>query len=420
MKKLSIIIFSILFIAAFMPRISTPAYAESAPIAGADGYLKPFLAIKDRTSGSEGEKNAALFIRQSLIDAGFSETNVLIDNFKTTVNTETLTSQNVIATITPSVQYTHSVVIGAHYDNQFSSISQVQSGTGAEGAYDNGCAVSALLTLAKNLKSDPEYLSVPFKTVFVFFGAQSLSFAGSRHYFEGLNDLDRSRTLLYMNYDIIGGGDYLYMYCDEVKTNQEKYFMDIAKASGQNIRLAPANKKTMSMTQGIGSYTHYGLQSDNVVAMAHGIPSVNFLSLNWDTGKYLGMVESETKPPILGTKNDTYAKLTEYYSDYSEKLDAVCNITASGLKRAGFIDAAQQFKIKAGYSFLTDARLHNIIMLAFCVIVIASVILIARRIQKNNPPPEEKPAYVKVPVFGKAYENAESEGAGQGDIFNGY
>lgn len=420
MKRFCIVLFALLSIAALMPRVSASAYASGAPITGADEYLKPFLVFKDRTSGSEGERNAAQFIRQSLVDAGFSETNVVTDSFNTTVNAETMTSQNVIATITPSVPYTNSVVIGAHYDNQFSSIPQVQSGTGAEGAYDNACAVSTLLTLAKSLKSDPEFLKAPFKTVFVFFGAQSLSLAGSRHYFNKITELDRNRIMAYINYDIIGGGDYLYLYCDEVPTNQEKYFLDLAEAAGQEIRSAPANKKTMSMTQGIGSYMHYGLQSDNVVAMGHGIPSVNFLSLNWDTDEYLGMVESETKPPVLGTKNDTYAKLTEYYADYNKKLDAVCNITASALRSADFLDAAQQFRTKADYGFLTNLQLHNIIMLAVSVVLIALIILIARRMQRKNPPPEEKPPFVRVPVFGKAYDNAEPGDKEQGDIFKGY
>ncbi len=103
---------------------------------------------------------------------------------------------NVIAEL-PGENDDNVVMAGAHLDS-------VQAGPGIQ---DNGSGSSGLLELAEQLsKVQPE------NTLrFAWWGAEEAGLLGSRAYVNGLSQAERDRIALYLNFDMIGSPNYIFM-----------------------------------------------------------------------------------------------------------------------------------------------------------------------------------------------------------------
>ena len=106
---------------------------------------------------------------------------------------------NVIAEL-PGENDNNVVMAGAHLDS-------VQAGPGIQ---DNGSGSAALLELAQQLaKLKPE------NTLrFAWWGAEEAGLIGSTEYVEGLSDEELDRIALYLNFDMIGSPNYIFMVYD--------------------------------------------------------------------------------------------------------------------------------------------------------------------------------------------------------------
>ncbi len=106
---------------------------------------------------------------------------------------------NVIAEL-PGENDDNVVMAGAHLDS-------VQAGPGIQ---DNGSGSSGLLELAEQLsKVQPE------NTLrFAWWGAEEAGLLGSRAYVNGLSQAERDRIALYLNFDMIGSPNYIFMVYD--------------------------------------------------------------------------------------------------------------------------------------------------------------------------------------------------------------
>jgi Zn-dependent M28 family amino/carboxypeptidase len=113
--------------------------------------------------------------------------------------TETRTDVNVIAEL-PGRNADNVVMAGAHLD----------SVTAGPGINDNGSGSAALLETALMMaKVKPE------NTLrFAWWGAEELGLIGSTAYVEGLSEAERDRIALYMNYDMVGSPNYIFMVYD--------------------------------------------------------------------------------------------------------------------------------------------------------------------------------------------------------------
>ena len=113
--------------------------------------------------------------------------------------TETRTDVNVIAEL-PGKNTDNVVMAGAHLD----------SVTEGPGIQDNGSGSAALLETALMMaKVKPE------NTVwFAWWGAEELGLIGSTAYVEGLSEAERDRIALYLNYDMVGSPNYIFMVYD--------------------------------------------------------------------------------------------------------------------------------------------------------------------------------------------------------------
>ena len=115
------------------------------------------------------------------------------------VPNETRTDVNVIADL-PGRNANNVVMAGAHLD----------SVTAGPGINDDGSGSAALLETALQMsKVKPE------NTVrFAWWGAEEEGLIGSTAYVEGLSQAERDRIALYMNYDMVGSPNYIFMVYD--------------------------------------------------------------------------------------------------------------------------------------------------------------------------------------------------------------
>jgi Peptidase family M28/PA domain len=113
--------------------------------------------------------------------------------------TETRTADNVIAEL-PGKNEDNVVMAGAHLDS-------VIEGPGIN---DNGSGTAALLETALLMAN-----SKPVNTLrFGFWAAEELRLLGSTAYVEGLSQEERDRIALYMNYDMVGSPNYIFLVYD--------------------------------------------------------------------------------------------------------------------------------------------------------------------------------------------------------------
>jgi Zn-dependent M28 family amino/carboxypeptidase len=112
---------------------------------------------------------------------------------------ETRTDYNVIAEL-PGKNKNNIVMAGAHLDS-------VEVGPGIN---DNGSGSAAILEVALKLaKLKPE------NTLrFAWWGAEELGLIGSTAYVEELSQAERNRIALYLNFDMVGSPNYIFMVYD--------------------------------------------------------------------------------------------------------------------------------------------------------------------------------------------------------------
>ena len=185
-----------------------------------------------RQAFSQEEKAAADYIAERFVEEG------LADVKQTTFNYGMDSSQNVSGRIPAAQTTARTVIIGAHYDNDVYGAS--------DGTFDNGGGVAALIYIARKLAG----ASLPFNVEIVAFGAEEAGMVGS--YFYAAQTLDAENTMLFINIDMIAGGDMLYAYGEDVKTDFEDFFVKISEKEGVSVPLKnmPANKRVTTLLWG--------------------------------------------------------------------------------------------------------------------------------------------------------------------------
>ena len=103
---------------------------------------------------------------------------------------------NVIAEL-PGANNNNVVMAGAHLDS-------VRAGPGIN---DNGSGSAALLETAQQLA----HLKPQNTLRFAWWGAEEAGLVGSTAYVNGLSQAEKDRIALYMNYDMVGSPNYIFM-----------------------------------------------------------------------------------------------------------------------------------------------------------------------------------------------------------------
>jgi Peptidase family M28/PA domain len=119
---------------------------------------------------------------------------------------ETRTDYNVIAEL-PGKNENNVVMAGAHLD----------SVTDGPGIQDNGSGSAALLETALMMAN----LNPENTLRFAWWAAEEHGLVGSADYVEGLSQAERDRIALYLNYDMIGSPNYIFMVYDSDESTFE-------------------------------------------------------------------------------------------------------------------------------------------------------------------------------------------------------
>ena len=286
------------------------------------------------------------------------------DEFTFDYGEDKLSSRNVIAVkkadpASSADEPRRSVIVGAHYDNVYnyeltSQYNTVPEVTLSNGAYDNASGMAVMLSVAHNLKDT----SLPFDVVFVAFGAEELGMIGSQYYVKNMTETQKQNTLLMVNLDSICAGDYLYLFAADYRTGHEDYLREKAASLNVPLRKLPKNKKFMNDPFGLGVYAHMGYYSDNYFFMKAGIPTAFFLTMNWESKKKAGVVESDTHENIMHTSLDTYHKVKEYYPDtYLQYMQYTSAVVTESLAANGFMGAmVNSLANTPTHDFITNQR----------------------------------------------------------------
>lgn len=288
--------------------------------------LESFVqAYPVRLAGTSDEVNAAAYLGSTLGSIGYT---VSSQSF-TFVNFQglTATSQNVVAVKRSTSLSGKQVILGAHYDNV---------GLG-EGAFDNGSGIAILLDLAQKIAE----VNLPFDIVLVAFGAEEEGLCGSDYYVSRMSQPDKNSTLCMINFDSVAAGDNLYVYCEDVKTNYQSFFIEMSQTvlNGVEVKTkAPA--KDVFLLNAFEGYSYYqtAQSSDHTSFRLEGIPTVFFYSGNYVLSN-ISYIESADNDDIMHTMQDSLSVLKEKYGiSFVKKMETVSDTVFKTLTNENFSD----------------------------------------------------------------------------------
>lgn len=395
-----------------MHDVSAPKYVatESGDICtDITAELDAFLdANPDRTTFNAGELKAAEYLQSRLTEFGYSD--VALQEFTLTENNVSgLVSHNVIAKLPAAVRTdnTKNVVLGAYYDNRYSSSYENADSIKAEAALAGGSSVATLLAISKYLINNASF---DYDVTIVFFGAAYIYVDGAREYLRnGMTVDERRSTVLMVELQRLGV-DHVYAYSDARETKREGFFDCVASENGLDI-YKPTQKSPIitsaTATEGVPyfQWAHSGVFT--VFANA-GIPTLNLVGANWETMN-LGDAESAVNPDIAYTSSDNRETLVKYYPDYAKKAGAAATLVIRSLEHAEFLQTVTYDKEHFPDTAILNANwIWSLVVLGVLVIAALITYLVYRRLNKKYKPTPVKPRRMKMAVFGMDYEDKNS------------
>lgn len=329
MKKLVLcFILALTFVfGAVCPQTATAAESINYNDYATYNWLEKFVtANPSRTTGTQGEATAAVWLEQQLQQMGYTTETQTFEapvGSVAGVSNSVANSKNVIAK--PGYDNgKQTVIIGAHYDNA-SDLFNGGLVSGGEGAMDNGSGVAVVLSVAEKLSKQRAVL--PFNVEFVFFGAEEMGMIGSNYYVSKLSQQQRDNILLMINADVVASGDNLYVWGEDKKTPQANYFVEM---SGGKINKTPANTKAIGVHSGYRPYYSVCQMSDHMEFLYAGIPVAAFFSGNFSSG--FSFVENKGKEDISHTKNDTINYMKNNFGiSFVNNMETVSNAIYNGV-----------------------------------------------------------------------------------------
>ncbi|MDE6293033.1 MAG: M28 family peptidase [Clostridiales bacterium] len=362
----------------------------------------------NRTTFTEGEKKAATYLVNRLNDMGYSD--VGTQSFTVTENeVPGLNSQNVVARIGSAEANAKNVIIGAYYDNRYSSPYNGANGDGGEGVMVGGTSVATLLAIANSLANNISALKSDLSVTVVFFGASYVSNEGARAYLDKMKDNEYKNTVLMIELQRLCC-DHLYAFSDARETKREKFFDRVAADSGLNV-YKPTSKSPMitglSALNGVPYYqwAHSGVFSEffNV-----GIPTLNLVGANWESSN-LSDIESAARDDISYTENDTLRNLKRYYPDYAEKMATAATMVIRSITDGEFLEVMQYDRDNFPDTDILSASWIWCLVVLLVVIVAAAVMtIVGAHLKKKYPVVRRAPPQMKMAVFGMDYEDKSS------------
>ena len=321
-----------------------------------DGDL---LRFYDRTAGTEGEKQFALYLQQKFLELGYKlngtdSVNAAFEPFVFTslIDGQEKQSQN-IKFIKEGTVGQKKIIICTSYDNAF-GFTEDQAAYEAIGEDAGLSKVVAAITIATAIKNTV----FDYDIEFVFLGAECHDFAGGKNLALGIGEREANDILLAINIDDIVDGS-LFYYDAEVDTKYGLAFSDYANESGdiEILKYKAGNSVILSGNDYL-PYTHRALMSSNAALLNSGIRTISILGCS--------------KTGVFGN---------EYYRDYELEAFDGSNIPDS----VGF-SAAKVAKVVSNFvqdknieelaignvnvsKYLTDSRYVALLLVTIIVIM---------------------------------------------------
>lgn len=368
----------------------------------------------DRTSFSDGEWQAALYIQEKLISYGYIDAE--IDEFSVRESeTAVYSSRNVQAVYNGGAQ--KNVIIGAYYDNSFgvknsssSLLTNPDGGSeiGTHGALSNGTGVATALAIAEYFQANN--IELDYSVTFVFFGAGAKSVSGAKHYLGKMSEADKDNTVLMIELQRLGV-DHVYAFTDARKNSREAFFDRVAEESRLNIYKISQKSPVMPNVYSIEGIPFYQWAHGGVFPVFANaeIPTLNLVGANWETMDITDR-ESASNADITLTKNDTLSDLKKLYPDYSVKLAEAATLVINSLTDSEFLSVMQHDSDNFPHTeILMQQWIWYIVVLGIIAITALIMMLVTSVLSKKYPPVVPKPKNVKFAVFGVDYEDKDPD-----------
>lgn len=357
----------------------------------------------NRTSFRDGERAAAAWLEQKLLGYGYRPEGNATSLQLPFTHKEEYKSQNITAVYPSETAGAPQIILCVNYDNLHSEIGNMMSNGGA-GAMQNGTGVAILLSLAETLQR--EQVKLPFDVRFVFFGASEVGLIGSTVYLtDQMSGAEKMRTVLAINFRRIGG-DYTYLYADEVKTDHGALLLDTAKTSGLAIKAQPKSTPFMP-AQYVDTlpYVNWGMLGDQSRLMSVGLHTVSLYGGNLET---ISLSDIDGKAGnITYTSKDTIAGLETYYPAYGVRMAEAAQLVYNAILRDDFLPTCQQSS-PYNYEWLTKPVVVSGIVIGILILMGVVVIVLVKQFEKKYP---LRPLvrHLKIAVFGMEYESPDEE-----------
>lgn len=339
----------------------------------------------NRASGTNAEKECAEGLKQYLIDFGYSEyQGKYISEFSTIEKNADGTSYLTYSQNVAGIKYAKNstdkqIIIGAHYDNTYSTDNS------SEGAYDNGSGVASVMALAQFISK----VDFDVNVVIVFFGMEEKGIYGSENFVSKMSDKEKENTLLMINFDSVACGDYLYLFSDEIPRTHENIFFDEAAKINFELRKMPYDKKSNGNFRSYTKpFSHIGLLSDNAYFVDAKIPSVSFIGYNLESKQNILGEESEEKVDVMHTPNDTLKGIIEIYGkeNIQKRMASLLSVVASTLLRSDFVSEMEYSKEHPTVVnlFYKDWFIYTLVGVFSFIFILAVVIVYVKLSKKEK------------------------------------
>ncbi len=305
-----------------LPEVNKPSQMNNELGEKAFGYMTKLASegLSERTAGLQSEVDAAKYISEKM--SGFGYEGVYNDSdiegaqeFKATFKrfngeeVKDATVHNVIFSKKSVAQTVKGeILLTCHYDNLFAEKSAASGSVwSSDGSYESGSGVAVLLTLAEEL-IDAE---LDYDITFAFFTCGSYFWKGAMNYVDNLDREGLDKIALAIDFSMSVGGDNWYIYSGETSTD---YGAFLNACGGDTLSAVPKDRNIGQFTMTEDSvfvYTNAGMLSNNYFLMEKGVPTANFLSLNWEVNEHPLFTECKGKANVYHTSNDTLSNMVE-------------------------------------------------------------------------------------------------------------
>ena len=413
MKKIILCVVSMMIMVAMLVGCTTQPKdvvnydpSTSKVVAGIQGYdtYKEFVTnYPARTSGyidsfnKDKSEEAALWISSQLSSYGYSsafseQSGLQQFPYTNPITAKSETAYNVVYTKDSTTPNAKTVVIGAHYDN-VANIMAGSSMIGGEGAYNNATGIAGLLELARILVD----VELDYNVEFVAFGAEESGSFGSKYYINVLDKASRDDIMLMVNFDRLAGGDYVYMYSSEAKTDHNDYFYSKAEENSLNIQTLPSYLRPYMLSYADSNliYTNEAMMSDSNVFLNNNINIVNIISMNFSDNSTATIKEKAGLGNISYTQNDTFDNMNvRLGGEIKAKsiIDAqIANAVSAvyySMIGVDFADVMIKSEPNGGLDAMMDNKLINIIsysILAGFILILVILYFALRESVKSHP-----------------------------------